>query len=49
VPPETLAHEGKPLWGLRLSRREMLIFGIGALLGAVVAFLGALLAFKQRE
>jgi serine/threonine protein kinase len=49
VPPDTLALEGKPDWGLRLSRRETLIFGIGALLGAFVAFLGALLAFKQRE
>ncbi len=49
VSPQPSADETKPIWGLRLSRREMVIFGIGALLGAVVTFLGALLAFKQRE
>jgi serine/threonine protein kinase len=43
------ALEAKPLWSLRLDRREMLIFGIGALLGAVVTFLGFLLALKRRE
>ncbi len=41
--------ESKPLWELRLSRREMLIFGIGAFLGAIVTFIGALLAFRHRE
>jgi eukaryotic-like serine/threonine-protein kinase len=49
LPPDALPSEGKAVWELRLSHREMLIFGIGALLGAVVAFLGGLLAFKQRE
>jgi serine/threonine protein kinase len=49
VAPQPSAGETNLVWGLRLSRREMVIFGIGALLGAVVTFLGALLAFKQRE
>ncbi|MGH7171462.1 MAG: serine/threonine-protein kinase, partial [Gemmataceae bacterium] len=31
----------------RLSRRDVLLFGIGALLGATVTFVGALLAFKR--
>jgi len=39
----------KPVWGLYLDRRDVLIFGIGALLGAIVTFLGALLAFKHHE
>jgi serine/threonine protein kinase len=46
---EPLARNARPLWGLRLDRREMVIFGIGALLGAVVTFIGALLASRHRE
>jgi serine/threonine protein kinase len=34
---------------LRLNRRDVLLFGIGALAGALVTFVGALLAFKHRE
>ncbi|HTU91874.1 MAG TPA: serine/threonine-protein kinase [Gemmataceae bacterium] len=49
VPFDAPAIEAKPVWGWRLSRREILVFGIGALLGAVVTFVGALLAFKHRE
>jgi serine/threonine protein kinase len=49
VAANALGPEGKAVWELRLSRREMLIFGLGALLGAIVAFLGGLLAFKQHE
>ena len=49
VAPQSSAIGAKLIWRLRLSRREMVIFGIGALLGAVVTFLGALLAFKQRD
>jgi serine/threonine protein kinase len=52
VEPASLAPpalESRPLWGLRLSRREMVIFGIGALLGAFVTFIGALLASRNRE
>lgn len=49
VPLDAPASAAKPVWGLRLSRREMLVFGIGALLGAIVTAIGALLAFKQRE
>ena len=32
-----------------VSRREMVIFGIGALLGAFVTFVGAILAFTHRK
>jgi serine/threonine protein kinase len=40
----------KPAKGMRLSRRDALVFGIGALLGAVVTFVGALIArLKQHE
>jgi serine/threonine protein kinase len=46
---EPLALDGRPQWELRLNRREMVIFGIGALLGAFVTFLGALLASRHRE
>jgi eukaryotic-like serine/threonine-protein kinase len=35
--------------GLRLSRREAIIFGIGAILGAIVTFVGALIAFRRHE
>ncbi|MHB8736906.1 MAG: serine/threonine-protein kinase [Terriglobales bacterium] len=36
--------------GLRLSRRDAMIFGIGAILGAVVTFVGALIArYSRRE
>jgi hypothetical protein len=49
VPLEVSALEAKPVWGWHLSRREMLVFGIGALAGALVTFVGALLAFKHRE
>lgn len=49
VPLDVPALEAKPVRGWHLSRREMLVFGIGALLGAVVTFVGALLAFKHRE
>lgn len=41
--------DAKLIKGLRLSRREALVFGIGALLGGAVTFVGALLAFKRRE
>jgi serine/threonine protein kinase len=34
----------KPAKALRLSRRDALVFGIGALLGAAVTFVGALIA-----
>jgi len=36
-------------WKWHLSRRDILVFGIGALLGAAVTFLGAWFAFKLRE
>lgn len=49
VPLDSSAATGKPLGRLRLSRREMVVFGIGALLGAFVTFLGALLASRHRE
>jgi serine/threonine protein kinase len=42
--PYTPPAEAKPAKGLRLNRRDALVFGIGALLGAVVTFLGALIA-----
>jgi hypothetical protein len=41
--------EVKPVKRLHLSRREVVVFGIGALLGAIVTFVGALLAFTHRE
>jgi eukaryotic-like serine/threonine-protein kinase len=49
VAPHPSAGETNLVGRMRLSRREIVIFGIGALLGAVVTFLGALLAFMQRE
>jgi serine/threonine protein kinase len=49
VPVDLPAIEAKPVRSLHLSRREMLIFGIGALLGGIVTFVGALLAFARRE
>ncbi|HZV05770.1 MAG TPA: serine/threonine-protein kinase [Gemmataceae bacterium] len=49
VPAELAAIEANPVNRLHLSRREMIVFAIGALLGAVVTFVGALLAFKNRE
>jgi serine/threonine protein kinase len=49
VPMDLPAIEAKPVRVLHLSRREMVVFGIGALLGAVVTFVGALLAFTRRE
>jgi serine/threonine protein kinase len=42
--PYTPPAEAKPSRGLRMSRRDALVFGIGALLGAVVTFIGALIA-----
>jgi high-affinity K+ transport system ATPase subunit B len=49
VPVDLTAIEAKPVRVLHLSRREMVVFGIGALLGAVVTFVGAVLAFTRRE
>jgi serine/threonine protein kinase len=49
VPLEPSIAAAKPIEKWRLSRRDMLLFGIGALLGALVTFIGALLAFKRRE
>jgi len=49
VPLEPRTASSRTFWGLRLTRRDLLVFGIGALLGAVVTFLGALLAYKHRE
>lgn len=49
MPLDSPAIKASPIWGLRLSRREMVVFGIGALLGALVTAIGALLAFKNRE
>jgi serine/threonine protein kinase len=41
--------EARPVWGWRLDRRDVLLFGIGALAGALVTFFGAWLAFRRRE
>jgi serine/threonine protein kinase len=49
VPMNLPAVEAKPVRRWHLNRREMFVFAIGALLGAIVTFLGALLAFKNRE
>jgi serine/threonine protein kinase len=49
VPVDLPAIDAKPVNRWHLSRREMIVFAIGALLGAVVTFVGALLAFKNRE
>ncbi|MHB1421930.1 MAG: serine/threonine-protein kinase [Gemmataceae bacterium] len=49
VPVDLSVAAAKPVAGWRLSRRDILIFGIGALLGAVVTFIGALLASRRRE
>jgi hypothetical protein len=49
VPMDLPAVEAKLVKRLYLSRREILIFAIGASLGAIVTFVGALLAFKNRE
>lgn len=46
--PLDLAAAPEPRKGLRLSRREALVFGIGALLGAVVAVIGAVIAHFGR-
>ncbi|MGH7172986.1 MAG: serine/threonine-protein kinase, partial [Gemmataceae bacterium] len=48
VPLELLAAAANPRKGFRLSRRDALVFGIGALLGGVVAFLGAWMAFLRQ-
>jgi tRNA A-37 threonylcarbamoyl transferase component Bud32 len=45
----TLAPPGKKILGMRLSRRDFTIFGIGALAGALVVFLGYLLAHAFRN
>jgi serine/threonine protein kinase len=42
--PYTPPAEAKPVKGFRLTRRDALVFGIGALLGAIVTFIGALIA-----
>jgi eukaryotic-like serine/threonine-protein kinase len=48
--PLDLTAAAEPRKGLRLNRREAIVFGIGALLGAVVTFLGAVIAhFGRRE
>jgi serine/threonine protein kinase len=47
VPLDTPVATAKPIAGWRLSRREALVFGIGALLGGIVTFVGALLALKH--
>ena len=39
----------EPRKGFRLSRRDALVFGIGALLGAVVTFIGAVIAHFGRR
>ena len=39
----------KPATKFRLTRRDALVFGVGALLGAVVTFIGALIAFLGRR
>jgi serine/threonine protein kinase len=49
VPLELLAAPVDPRKGLRLSRRDALVFGIGALLGAVVTFIGAVVAHFGRR
>ncbi len=50
VPLETVASSrDKSLKEWRLSRREAVIFGIGALLGAIVTFIGAWMGFKRHE
>jgi serine/threonine protein kinase len=50
VPVDPPATAARPVRGLRLGRREMVVFGIGALLGAIVAFIGALIAlFRQAK
>ncbi len=48
--PITPSGAEKSTGGLRLSRRDAILFGIGAILGAVVTFVGALIArFSRRE
>jgi serine/threonine protein kinase len=49
VPFDLASSAAHPVKGWRLSRREALVFGIGALLGAVVTFVGAWLGLKRRE
>jgi serine/threonine protein kinase len=44
VPAAPVAVVAKPAQGLRLSRRDVLLFGVGAGAGAVVTFLGYLIA-----
>ncbi|HEY7426504.1 MAG TPA: protein kinase [Gemmataceae bacterium] len=39
----------KPAKRFRLTRRDALVFGVGALMGAVVTFIGALIAFLGRR
>ncbi|HTU20151.1 MAG TPA: serine/threonine-protein kinase [Gemmataceae bacterium] len=47
--PLDLVAPAQPRKGLRLSRRDALVFGIGALLGAVVTFIGAVIAHFGRH
>jgi hypothetical protein len=43
------AAPGKTILGLPLSRRDFAVFGIGALAGSVVTFLGCLVALHGRK
>jgi serine/threonine protein kinase len=49
VPLDLPATAAEPPKGWRLSRREALVFGIGALLGAIVTFVGAVVAQRGRR
>ncbi|HWG44270.1 MAG TPA: protein kinase [Gemmataceae bacterium] len=49
VPFDPSAGAEKSARGLRLSRRDAIVFGIGAILGAVVTFVGAVIAHISRR
>ena len=49
VPVSPVAAPGKGMAALRLSRREFLVFGLGAGAGAVATFLGCYFAIRGRQ
>jgi serine/threonine protein kinase len=49
VPITSPSAETKPARGVGLSRRDVLLFGIGACAGAVVTFVGAVIAYLGRR